>query len=108
MALSLGRKPKENEEKGSLAAKRRQQIDNAQIAVAASRLNSREHSATHGLRRGLRAVAASRLTRLVGNNKATCCRRVRDYQIVAIAFSLGRKLREKKKRVLSREAATAN
>ena len=69
-ALSLGRKPKENEENVSLAAKRRQQIDYAQIAVAASRLNSRKHSVTHGLRRGLRAFAASRLTRFVGNDKA--------------------------------------
>ncbi len=84
------RKPKENEEKVLLAAKRRQQIDYAQIAVAASRLNSRKHSVTHGLRRGLRAVAASRLTRFVGNNKAyaqaTCCRRARDELIIQQRF----------------------
>jgi len=40
------------------------------MGYAAKRLNSRKHSVTHGLRRGLRAVAASRLTRFMGNDKA--------------------------------------
>ncbi len=88
-ALSLGRKPKENEENVSLAAKRRQQIDYPQIAVAASRLNSGKHSVTHGLRRGLRAFAASRLSRFVGNDKATSCRRVRDELIIHQGFDCG-------------------
>ena len=52
-----------------LAAKRRQQFARYQFAAAASRLNSHKHSVTHGLRRGLRAAAASRLTRFVGNDK---------------------------------------
>jgi hypothetical protein len=76
IAYSLGRKPKEIERKEPLAAKRRQQMDHAQIAVAASRLPGFLPSNPLGLHPRLHAAVASRLRKCAtsksGSDAADC------------------------------------
>lgn len=62
IAHGVGRKPKENKAGEALAAKRWQQNDDAQIAIAASRLMRYRATKSWGSRPRLRAVVASRLS----------------------------------------------